>query len=109
MIPVVFADVVAVGGFEAPEGGGGEDGEDAHGPEGAVEGGDGLDGVGLIEAADPSGNIFGEDRLRARLALCRNLSGAAVISGLLREVENYSGRSQFEDDVCVVTIEAAAK
>lgn len=64
---------------------------------------------GLIEAADATGRIFSEDRLRARLALCRGLPGATVIDGLLKEVEAYSGQTQFEDDVCVVAVEAVAK
>lgn len=61
---------------------------------------------GLLEASDGSGAMFGEERVRQLITQSRGLSGADVSDRLLREVQTYSGRSVFEDDVCVVAIEA---
>ncbi len=61
---------------------------------------------GVIEAADAAGEIFGDERLRTHLAQSRGLPGADVCDGLVRALETYSGRHDFEDDVCIVTIES---
>jgi phosphoserine phosphatase RsbU/P len=62
---------------------------------------------GVLEASNGDGRMFGEDRLRDVLTRCRGLSGSEVNEQLLRAIESYSGRSVFEDDVCIVAIEAA--
>jgi phosphoserine phosphatase RsbU/P len=64
---------------------------------------------GVLEASNASGNLFGEERMRVLLAASRGLHGAAICDRLLREMERHSGRTAFEDDVCLVTIESAAK
>ena len=61
---------------------------------------------GILEAADRSGTMFGEDRLRALLLSSNGLSGADLSDRLLHEVQVHSGQSQFEDDVCLLAIEA---
>jgi phosphoserine phosphatase RsbU/P len=61
---------------------------------------------GVLEAGDGNGGMFGEDRLRDVLTANRGRSGDEVSDRLLREVQAYSGRSVFEDDVCLVAIEA---
>ena len=53
------------------------------------------------------GRMFGEARMRVLLAGSRGISCDALGDRLLREVEVHSGRTVFEDDVCLVTIEAA--
>jgi sigma-B regulation protein RsbU (phosphoserine phosphatase) len=61
---------------------------------------------GILEAADDAGTMFGEDRLRHILSNTRGLTGGEVSDRLLREVQTHSGRAVFEDDVCIVAIEA---
>jgi sigma-B regulation protein RsbU (phosphoserine phosphatase) len=62
---------------------------------------------GLIEAADATGTQFGEDGLQQLLSLTPGLDGPGVTQKLLQTVQAFSGRGVFEDDVCIVTIEAA--
>jgi sigma-B regulation protein RsbU (phosphoserine phosphatase) len=64
---------------------------------------------GLIEAIDTAGTQFGEDGLQQLLSLTHPLGGAEVADRLLSTVNAFSGREAFEDDVCIVTVEAAAK
>ena len=61
---------------------------------------------GLLEAADRNGAIFGEERLLDVVAEGRELSGAALSDRLLQEALRYCGRSDFDDDVCLVAIES---
>lgn len=61
---------------------------------------------GVLEAADHGGMMFGEDRMKKLLSGCRGLSGAEVSDRLLREVRGHSGTTMFEDDVCLVAVEA---
>lgn len=61
---------------------------------------------GVIEALDHGGDMFGEERMRSLLANSRGLSGAELNDRLLREVRGHSGSTAFEDDVCLVAIEA---
>ncbi len=62
---------------------------------------------GVLEAADAKGNMFGEDRMRELLERCSGRSGAEISDELLLQVQNHSGQTVFEDDVCLVAIEAA--
>jgi sigma-B regulation protein RsbU (phosphoserine phosphatase) len=61
---------------------------------------------GILEAANPEGEIFGEERLIAQLVGSRGLPGSLVCDRLVRATEAYSARLDFEDDVCIVTIES---
>jgi sigma-B regulation protein RsbU (phosphoserine phosphatase) len=61
---------------------------------------------GILEAADESGTMFGEARLSEILRRTPGLSGGEVSDQLLRDVQTHSGRLEFEDDVCIVAIEA---
>lgn len=63
---------------------------------------------GVLEAANNDGQIFGEERIRKVLGRCQGKPSASVCTELLEEVENYSHRRVFEDDVCIVAIEATA-
>jgi phosphoserine phosphatase RsbU/P len=62
---------------------------------------------GVLEATDAAGQMFGEDRMRALLTQNRNLAGSDICDHVLREISVHSGRVGFEDDVCLVAIEAA--
>ncbi|HVU31999.1 MAG TPA: SpoIIE family protein phosphatase [Opitutaceae bacterium] len=62
---------------------------------------------GVLEAANAEGQMFGEDRLRDFLVRNRGRASSDVCAQLLSEVETYSQRRVFEDDVCIVAVEAA--
>lgn len=62
---------------------------------------------GVLEASDGDGQMFGESRLQTFLSQCRGMPSSDVCSKLLTEVEAYSHRQVFEDDVCIVAIESA--
>ncbi|MBI5768564.1 MAG: SpoIIE family protein phosphatase [Verrucomicrobia bacterium] len=62
---------------------------------------------GVLEAADAAGNLFGDARLRAVLTHNRGRTGDETLAQLVRDVETFSGTSVFEDDVCLVAVEAA--
>ena len=61
---------------------------------------------GVLEASDGNGGMFGEERVRALVAGSRELNGELLTDRVLDEVQRYSGRAVFEDDVCLVAIEA---
>ena len=61
---------------------------------------------GILEAADGGGNIFGEERLRTVLTTAGAASSSALCDLLLAAVGRHSGKNDFEDDVCVVAIQA---
>ena len=58
---------------------------------------------GVFEAANAAGEFFGVDRLRHTLA---GAPAGAVIPTILDRVRSHCGRSEFEDDVCLVCLEA---
>lgn len=58
---------------------------------------------GVFEAANAAGEFFGVDRLRETLA---GAPAGAVIPTVLERVRAHCGRSEFEDDVCLVCLEA---
>jgi len=64
---------------------------------------------GLIEAIDATGTQFGEDGLQQLIALTPDLDGPGITERLLQTVQTFSGREVFDDDVCIVTIEAALR
>jgi sigma-B regulation protein RsbU (phosphoserine phosphatase) len=64
---------------------------------------------GLFEASDDDGKMFGEARLRAFLSGKRGLSGTALIDRLISEVVTFTGRRDFDDDICALTIESTGK
>lgn len=61
---------------------------------------------GILEASDGGDGMYGEDRLRTVLTATRGLTGDEVSDRILRAVQTFSGRSEFEDDVCLVAIES---
>jgi phosphoserine phosphatase RsbU/P len=62
---------------------------------------------GVLEASNGDGQMFGEERIRRLLGRCRAMPLSDVCTQLLNEVETYSHSHVFEDDVCIVAIEAA--
>lgn len=61
---------------------------------------------GVLEAADADGQMFGEERIQEFLSRCHGTPAAEVCTGLVAAVEQFSNRRTFEDDVCIVAIEA---
>lgn len=61
---------------------------------------------GVIEAPDAEGSFYGEERLAALLRKTAGLNGEQLCTQLVNELATFSGRTVFDDDVCVVTIEA---
>lgn len=62
---------------------------------------------GVLEASDIAGDLFGEDRMRGLLVSRRGRGANEICDCVLREMEKHSGRTEFEDDVCLIAIEAA--
>ncbi|MEO7414189.1 MAG: SpoIIE family protein phosphatase [Opitutaceae bacterium] len=61
---------------------------------------------GLFEAADANGQLFGETRLQALVSKNFALSGGPLMSPLVSELQNFTGKSTFEDDLCVVAVDS---
>ena len=61
---------------------------------------------GLFEAADASGQQFGETRLRELVGKNLVLSGAPLLDRLVGEIQTFTGQRNFEDDLCVVAAES---
>lgn len=61
---------------------------------------------GVIEAPDAEGEFYGDQRLSLFLAEDVTLSGEDVCTRLVQDLAVYSGRTVFDDDVCLVSIES---
>jgi sigma-B regulation protein RsbU (phosphoserine phosphatase) len=61
---------------------------------------------GVFEALGAEGQIFGETRIREVLAATAGRPAEEINQRLIAAVRDFSGRDSFEDDVCVVAIEA---
>jgi sigma-B regulation protein RsbU (phosphoserine phosphatase) len=64
---------------------------------------------GVVEAATPEGTMFGEDRLRALVEQHSGGSCAECVDSIVAQVGAFTGRSDFDDDICIVAAESAAK
>ena len=63
---------------------------------------------GILEATNESGQMFGELGLETFLGNSRGVSTDEICAQLIVDVERHSHRHAFDDDVCIVAIEAAA-
>ena len=61
---------------------------------------------GLFEAADASGQMFGEERLRALVTEQLALTGQPLLDRIVGDIQTFAGRTNFEDDLCVVAVES---
>ena len=64
---------------------------------------------GFFEASNAEGTMFGDARLRSFLRDHAVVSGRVLIDLLVREIVNFTGREDFEDDLCAVTIESTGQ
>jgi serine phosphatase RsbU (regulator of sigma subunit) len=60
----------------------------------------------LFEAADASGQMFGEERLRALVTGQLALTGQPLLDRIVGDIQTFAGRTDFEDDLCVVAVES---
>ena len=59
---------------------------------------------GVTETDDGSGTMFGEERLREIVKSRAEGSAEDVLKGILAEVERFSGRTAYDDDITIVVL-----
>ena len=61
---------------------------------------------GVLEATDASGEYFGQERVSNLAMYFGQHTGAELIEKIVAAVRGFSGHDQFEDDLCLLTIES---
>jgi sigma-B regulation protein RsbU (phosphoserine phosphatase) len=61
---------------------------------------------GVIEAASPSGELFGVERMLDIVAGAPGQESSRVLDSIVSAVQTHSGREQFDDDLCLLVIES---
>ena len=61
---------------------------------------------GVIEAGDTHGDIFGSERLAAVAHHFGLRPGGELIDKIVASVRSFSGREEFDDDLCLLVVEA---
>ena len=61
---------------------------------------------GVLEAADAGGEYFGQERLSNLAVHFGQRPGSELIEKIVAAVRGFSGREQFEDDLCLLSIES---
>jgi len=64
---------------------------------------------GVVEAVNSEGRMFGDERLRALVEQHPGGSCAECVDRIVRQVSEFTGRNDFDDDICIVAAESAAK
>ena len=59
---------------------------------------------GLFEALNSRDEMYGEDRLAEFVQQHAQLEPEDLLEGLVGDVRHFSGRAQFEDDVCLLAV-----
>ena len=62
---------------------------------------------GLSEVENPSGDLYDTRRFQEALAALLPRAAAELLDGLVDDAKAFSGKEDFEDDVCLVAIEVA--
>ena len=60
---------------------------------------------GLYEAIDPHGEEYGQERLIAALKQRLKLPVPELLNELLLDVQRFTGTAEFQDDVCLLSVE----
>ena len=61
---------------------------------------------GLFEASDAGNTMYGEGRIKAFVTEQAVLSGGGLLDGLIADIRTFTGRSEFEDDICAISVES---
>jgi phosphoserine phosphatase RsbU/P len=61
---------------------------------------------GVLEAADAAGDLFGMERLSNLTVKYGDSHGSELIGKIVEAVRGFSGREQFEDDICLLSIDS---
>jgi sigma-B regulation protein RsbU (phosphoserine phosphatase) len=64
---------------------------------------------GVVEAVNSEGKMFGEDRLRALVEQYSGGSCAECVDRIVSDVSAFTGKSDFDDDICIVAADFAPK
>jgi serine phosphatase RsbU (regulator of sigma subunit) len=64
---------------------------------------------GFMEASDAAGAMFGKIRLAAFLREHVALTGRPLIDRLMEEIVAFTGRRDFDDDLCAVTVHSTGQ
>jgi len=59
---------------------------------------------GLLEATDSHGQMFGEDNIQTVLRSGIREAGGDLLPRILTAIEQFTGRKEFEDDLCLLTV-----
>jgi phosphoserine phosphatase RsbU/P len=59
---------------------------------------------GLFEASNAAGRMFGEIELGNLIGASVGRSGTELIARLMAAVEAFTGRHEFEDDICIIAV-----
>jgi sigma-B regulation protein RsbU (phosphoserine phosphatase) len=63
---------------------------------------------GVLEAANPAGEFFGDERFHRVIAEQAEATGAVLAQAILDEMQRWiAPASQFDDDVTIVVVEVA--
>jgi sigma-B regulation protein RsbU (phosphoserine phosphatase) len=61
---------------------------------------------GLVEASDPKGAMYGEARLKQTFGRDLSAAGGEMIDRLIGDIRSFTGRSEFDDDICAIAVES---
>ena len=61
---------------------------------------------GIFEASNKEGAIFGDERLRLLVQANAELPTAQLLDRLIAGVQGFTGRQDFEDDICVLAVQS---
>jgi serine phosphatase RsbU (regulator of sigma subunit) len=59
---------------------------------------------GVTEAEDPTGHMFGEDRLRETLDACRRQDAAGMVEAVRAAIEGFVGDAPQSDDITLLAL-----
>ena len=64
---------------------------------------------GLYKVCSPQGDEFGGSALDSTFLRYKDLHSEKLCAAVLKDVSEFAGRSNFDDDVCIVTVERAGQ
>ena len=62
---------------------------------------------GVYEALNPAEELFGEERLAASVRRASGWPADRLLDAVLAEVRSFAGPGEFQDDMCLLTVELA--